>query len=58
MAHLRALHFSIKESASGAMTLEMFKGMEIDRFVETVEAGFTRLIEFLDDHCAKVAKDI
>lgn len=55
LAHFGAFQFSIKESTSESLAIEMFRGMNIDDFVQTVDAGFGRLLEFLDEHCAGVA---
>ncbi len=56
LAHFGAIHFAIKENSPGVLSIEMFKGMEIDKFVEAVEGGFSRLLEFLDAHCSEVAR--
>lgn len=56
LAHFGTIHFSIKESTSGALSVEMFRGMEVNTFVEAVDSGFNGLLEFLDDHCSEVAK--
>lgn len=55
LAHFGAVHFSIKESTSGALSIEMFEGMKIASFVEAVDSGFARLLAFLDAHVAQVA---
>lgn len=55
LAHFGAIHFSIKEGKSGTLYIEMFRGMEINGFVEAVGSGFSRLLEFLDDHFSNVA---
>lgn len=56
LAHFGAVHFSIKEETSGMLSIEMFRGMKVTSFVEAVDSGFGRLLEFLDSHCSEVAK--
>lgn len=58
LAHFGAVNFSIKESESGALSIEIFRGIEIDAFVSTVHTGFQDLLSFLDIHCANVVKRI
>lgn len=55
LAHFGAVHFSIKESPTGTLSIEMFRGMKITSFLEAVDSGFGRLLEFLDNHGSKVA---
>ena len=56
MAHFGSVHFSIRESESGTMSVEIFRGLEINNFIKTVHAGFQELLIFLDGHCTNVVK--
>lgn len=58
LAHFGAIKFSLKESASGSLSIEMFRGMNIAGFIGVVDSGFYRILEFLDDHCSKVVKGV
>jgi len=55
LSHFGAIEFSIKESTSGTLVIEMFRGMKISTFTQIVDHGFGCLLEFLNVHCAKVA---
>lgn len=55
LAHFGAIEFSIKEDASGALVIEMFRCMKISTFIQIIDHGFGCLLEFLNVHCAKVA---
>lgn len=56
LAHFGAVHFSIKESEQGVLSIEIIRGIEIDAFVCTVYTGFQELLSFLDNHCTNVVK--
>lgn len=56
LAHFGAVHFSIKESELGALSIEIFRGIEIDSFLHIVHTGFQELLSFLDGHCTNVVK--
>ncbi|HDS1201087.1 TPA: hypothetical protein QD004_000337 [Shewanella algae] len=56
LAHFGAVHFSIKEISSDTLHIEMFRGMTVNFFIETVDSGFQSLLKFLDEHCSNVAK--
>lgn len=55
LAHFGAIHFSIKENNAGSLSVEMFRGITVVSFLEAVDSGFGRFLEFLDVHAAKVA---
>ncbi|MCY1536177.1 hypothetical protein D9M68_716220 [compost metagenome] len=57
LAHFGAIHFSIKEGDSTTLHIEMFNGIEINSFIETVHAGFQELLIYLDNHCVGVVED-
>jgi len=54
LAHFGAINFSLKEGNCGALYIEMFRGIEVNAFVEAVDIGFSRLLKFLDEHCPNV----
>lgn len=56
LAHFGSLHFSIKESELGALSIEIFRGIEVNSFISTVHTGFQELLNFLDNHCTNVVK--
>jgi hypothetical protein len=57
LAHFGAVRFSIKESSAGTFSIEIFRGMKVESFLEAVDSGFGRLLEFMDTHGSKVAAD-
>lgn len=56
LAHFGSVHFSIKENEAGALSIEIFRGIEVNAFMNTVHTGFQELLSFLDNHCTNVVK--
>lgn len=56
LAHFGSIHFTIKENELGVLSIEIFKDIEVNNFIQTVHNGFQELINFLDEHRANVVK--
>jgi len=56
LAHFGAVRFSLKESESNTLFIEIFRGIEVTCFTSTVYSGFKELLKFLDSHCTDVVK--
>lgn len=54
LAHFGSINFSIKEVESGVLSIEIFKDIEINNFIVSVNNGFQELLIFLDEHCSSI----
>lgn len=54
LAHFGSINFLIKEVEPSVLSIELFKDIEINNFIETVDNGFQELLMFLDGHCSSI----
>ncbi len=56
LAHFGSVHFSIKEGELNTLSIEIFRGIEVNYFTNTVYTGFQEFLDYLDVHCTNVVK--